>query len=108
MGCLRSWRYSMSWPVSSSSTGKAMKLFPVVCAQCGEQLVDQAVVGLAEALGGWFARACGVLPDVMGWIGSRWILLVGGRVVQLVYPPLEVGQEYALGTVEEPWREVAG
>ena len=34
--------------------------------------------------------------------------MVGGRVVQLVYPPLEVGQEYVLATVESPWREVIG
>ena len=44
--------------------------------------------------------ACGVLMGVMEWIGSIWISLVGGRVVQLVYPPLEVWQAYALGKVE--------
>ena len=65
-------------------------------------------MGLEAALGVWFASACGVIPGVLGWIGSRWIFLVEGRVVQLVYPPLEVGQEYALGTVEAPGREVAG
>ena len=52
--------------------------------------------------------ACGVLLGVLGWIGSIWISLVGGRVVQLVYPPLEVGQEYSLGKLEAPGREVAG
>ena len=75
---------------------------------CGEQLADQAVVGLEAELGGWFASVCGVLPGVLGWIGSQWIFLVEGRVVQLVRPPLEVGQDYALGEVEAPWREVAG
>ena len=69
---------------------------------CGEQLVNQAVVELAAALGGWFASAYVVLPGVLGWIGSLWIFLVEGQVVQLVYPPLEVGQKYALGTVEAP------
>ena len=34
--------------------------------------------------------------------------MVGGQVVQLVYAPLEVGQEYVLATVESPWREVIG
>ena len=29
-------------------------------------------------------------------------------MVQLLYPPLEVIQEYILGTVEAPGREVAG
>ena len=52
--------------------------------------------------------ACSVLLGVLGWIGSLWIYLMGGRVVQLVYLPLEVGKEYALGTVEAPGREVAG
>ena len=52
--------------------------------------------------------ACGVLLGVLGWIGFLWISLVGGRVVQLVYPPLYVGNEYALGTVEAPVWEVAG
>ena len=44
----------------------------------------------------------------MGWVGSQWLFLVEGRVVQLVYPPLDVGQKYALGTVEAPWRKVSG
>ena len=52
--------------------------------------------------------ACYVLLGVLGWIGSLWISLLGGRVVQLVYPPLEVGQDYALRTVEAPGREVDG
>ena len=51
---------------------------------------------------------CGVILGVMGWISSLWISLVGGQVVQLVYPPMELGQDYALGTVEVPGREVAG
>ena len=51
---------------------------------------------------------CSVILGVLGWIGSLWISLVGGRVVQLVYPPLEVGQEYVLATVESPWQEVIG
>ena len=51
--------------------------------------------------------ACGVILGVLGWIGSLWISLVGVHVVQLVYPPFEVGQEYALGTVEAQEREVA-
>ena len=29
-------------------------------------------------------------------------------MVQLVHPPLEVGQEYSLGTVEAPWWDVSG
>ena len=29
-------------------------------------------------------------------------------MVQLVYPHLEFGQEYALGAAEEPWWEVSG
>ena len=49
-----------------------------------------------------------MLLGVMEWIGSRWISIVGGQVVQLVYAPLEVGQEYVLATVESPWREVIG
>ena len=49
-----------------------------------------------------------MLPGVLGWIGSRWLFLVKGQVVQLVYPPLEVGHKYALGTVEAPWWEVSG
>ena len=65
-------------------------------------------VELAVAWGGWCTSACGVLMGVLGWIGSLWISLVGGRVVQLLYPPLEVIQEYILGTVEAPGREVAG
>ena len=65
-------------------------------------------MGSAAAWGGWCASVCSVILGVLGWIGSLWISLVGGRVVQLVYPPLEVGQEYALGTVEVPGREVAG
>ena len=52
--------------------------------------------------------ACGVLLGVLGWIGSLWISLVGGWVVQIVYPPLEVWKDYSLGTVEAPEREVAG
>ena len=67
---------------------------------CGEQWADPAGVGLAAAWGGWCASACGVLLGVLGWIGSLWIFLVEGQVVQLVYPPLEVGQKYALATVE--------
>ena len=51
--------------------------------------------------------ACGVLLGGLGWIGSLCIFFVGGRMVQLVYQPLEVGQEYALGTVEAPGQEVA-
>ena len=52
--------------------------------------------------------ACGVLLGVLGWIGSLWLSLVGVQVVQLVYPPLKVGQEYSLGKVEAPGWEVAG
>ena len=52
--------------------------------------------------------AYGVLLGVLGCIGSIWISLVVGRVVHLVYPPLEVGQEYSLGTLEAPGWEVAG
>ena len=52
--------------------------------------------------------ACGVLLGVLGWIGSLWLSLVGGRVFQMVYPPLKVGQECALGKVEAPGWEVAG
>ena len=70
--------------------------------------MDQAFLELEAALGGWSASVCSVLPGVLGWIGYRWISLGGGQVVKLVHPPLEVGQEYALGTVEAPWREVAG
>ena len=44
--------------------------------------------------------ACGGILGVLGWIGSLWLSFVRGRVGQLVYPPLEVGQAYALGTVE--------
>ena len=51
---------------------------------------------------------CGVVLGVLGWIGSLWISLVVGWLVQIVYPPLEVWQEYSLGTVEAPGREVAG
>ena len=29
-------------------------------------------------------------------------------MVQLMYPLLEVGKEYALDTAKAPWREVAG
>ena len=43
---------------------------------------------------------CGGLLGVLGWIHSLSLSLVGGRVVQLVYPPLEVGQAYAMGEVE--------
>ena len=75
---------------------------------CGDKLVDKAVVGLAAALGGWFVSAYGVLTGVLGCIGSRWLFLEEGRVVQFVYPHLEVGQDYTLGTVEAPWQEVAG
>ena len=50
-------------------------------------------------------RCC---TGVLGWIGSLWISLVVGWLVQLVYPPLEVWQEYSLGKVEAPGREVAG
>ena len=53
-------------------------------------------------------RLCGVLLGVLGSIGYLWISLVGGRVVQLVYPTLEVEQEYALRAVEAPGREDAG
>ena len=64
---------------------------------------DEAVVGLAAVLGGWFLSACGVILGVLGWIGSRWLFLVEGWVVLLVYPPLEVGPKYALGAVEALW-----
>ena len=50
---------------------------------------------------------CGVLLGVLGWIGYLWISLVRVRVVHLVYPPLEVGQEYAVKMVEALGREVA-
>ena len=44
--------------------------------------------------------ACGGLLGILGWMISLWLSFVGGRVVQLVYPPLEVGQAYSVGPVE--------
>ena len=57
-------------------------------------------VGLVAAWGGWCVSLCGGILGGLGWIGSLWLSWVGWRVVQLVYPPLEVGRAYALGTVE--------
>ena len=73
-----------------------------------EKLAGQAVVGLAAVLVRWFASACVLVPGFLGWIFSRWIIFVEGRVVQFMYPPLELGQKYALVTVEVPWWEVSG
>ena len=70
--------------------------------------MEQAVVGLALALRGFFSSVYGVLPGVPGWIGSLWIYSVEVRVVSLVYPPLDIGHKYVLGTVEAPWRGVSG
>ena len=69
---------------------------------------DQTVVGLAAALGGCFVSACVVIPGILGWIGPRWLFLVEGWVVLLVYPHLEVGTKYELGAVEALWQEVSG
>ena len=74
---------------------------------CVDKLEDQVIVGLVAALGGCFTSVCGVIPGVLGCIGSRWLFLVEGWVVLLVYPPLEVGPKYALGAVEALWREVS-
>ena len=62
--------------------------------------MDRACVGLVIMWVGWCISACSVLLGVLGFIGSLCLSLVGGWVVQIVYPPLEVGQAYALGTVE--------
>ena len=64
--------------------------------------MDPAFVGLVVAWGGWCVSACGGILGVLGWICSLWLFFVGGRVVQLVYPRLEVGQVYALVMVEAP------
>ena len=53
-------------------------------------------MGMVAAWGGWCVRVYVGLLGGLGWIGSLWLSLVGSRVVPLVYPPLEVGQEYAL------------
>ena len=50
---------------------------------------------------------CAIGCSGVDWF-PMYILGGGGGVVQLLYPPLEVGQEYALGTVEAPGREVVG
>ena len=59
-------------------------------------------VRLVAALGGWCASVCGGLLRGLGWIGYLGLFLAVSQVVPLVYPPLEVGQGYALalGTVE--------
>ena len=77
LGCLHIFRYSMSWPVSSSSTVKSMASVPVVCDLVWLEMAGSGVCGSGGGVGRMVREH---MRWATGWSGVDWLhmAILGG------------------------------